>query len=123
MGRFKISFGGHLSTQSGLPLKGVNMFTLTLVLVAIFVAVAAAATYVNKNNNSNLNIFEVGGSSYYQTSWEDAKSITALLDNRTVTLKGYSIGTDVNENFLWVADNGVCYTLYGHHLVSERVWN
>jgi hypothetical protein len=98
------------------------MFIVILAVLAIFVAVAAAATYVNKNNN-NLNVFEVGGSSYYQTWWENATSITALLDNRAVTLKGYSIGTDVNENFLWVADNGVCYTLYGHHLVSERVWN
>ena len=97
------------------------MFIVILAVLAIFVAVAAAAN-VNKNN-SNLNIFEVGGSSYHQTSWEKARSITALLDNKTVTLGGYSIGTDADGNFLWVANNGVCYTLYGHHLVSERVWN
>lgn len=98
------------------------MFIIVLAVLAIFVAVAAAATYVNKNNN-NLNVFEVGGSSYHQTWWENATSITALLDNETVTLGGYSIGTDANGNFLWVADSGVCYVLYGHHLVAERVWN
>ena len=95
------------------------MFIIVLAVLAIFVAVAAAAKAIN----NTLNIFEEGGSSYYQTSWENARSIRALLDNRAVTLKGYSIGTDANGNFLWVADNGVCYVLYGHHLVPERVWN
>lgn len=99
------------------------MSLLIMVLVASFVAVAAAAKIINKNKNTNIDMFELGGGCYYEVWWEDAGSITALREGIKVTLKGYSIGTDATGNFLWEAEDGVCYTLYGHHLVAETVWN
>jgi hypothetical protein len=102
------------------------MFTLTLVLVALFVIVAAIAK--NKDfttavrHGFHVNTFVVG--SYPQIWWEDCRKVTALLHGERVTIKGRSYGTTSTGNFLFIdAQSGVCYTLYGHHLTVESVWN
>ena len=103
------------------------MFTLTLVLVALFVIVAAVAKKQQTidllqaiRHGFHVDTFEEGP--YPELWWEDCRKLTALLHGERVTIKGYSWGTTGTGNFLFESD-GITYTLYGHHLFVESVWN
>ena len=95
------------------------------------VAAVAAVVIANKvtidllqavRHKLHVNTFVVGP--YPQIWWEDCRKITALLNGEKVTIKGCSYGTTSTGNFLFIdAQSGVCYTLYGHHLAIESVWN
>jgi hypothetical protein len=128
MGRFKVSQWDYLTKKSGLPLKGINMFMfIIMVLVAIFAIVAAV---VNKEaikqlataalHGFHVDTFVVGP--YHEYWWENCRKVTALLHGERVTIKGCSWGTTGTGNFLFESD-GITYTLYGHHLLVESVWN
>jgi hypothetical protein len=127
MGRFKVSQWGYLTKQSGLPLKGVNMFILTLAILVIIAIVAAVAKKeaikqlaTAALHGFHVNTFVVGP--YHEYWWENCRKVTALLHGERVTIKGRSWGTTGTKNFLFESD-GITYTLYGHHLFVESVWN
>ncbi len=103
------------------------MFTFTLAVLAIFAIVAAVA---NKEEIKDLSTAALHGfhvdtfadGPYPELWWEDCRKLTALLHGKRVTIKGCSWGTTETGNFLFESD-GITYTLYGHHLFVESVWN